>query len=633
MIDSNQVPFDEKRLLKLLAQYWGYGEFRTQQVGPIKAFAGGSDTLAVMPTGGGKSLCYQITGLYNGGICLIVSPLVALMRDQVEDLKTRGLRAISLAGKLTSNDIERLLDNAERMPNCFLYCSPERLKHPLLLARIKRLAIRTIVLDEAHCISQWGHDFRPEYRDVAKLRDVCPQAVWGAFTATATESVIADIQIQLGLRNTALFTFPMQRDNLIYSVLQTGDADAELLSALKASNGCGLVYVTSRSSAESWSNRMKESGVSAAAYHAGMSSVERALVQEAWMKGERRVLACTSAFGMGVDKQDVRFVFHAGPPHDLESYVQEAGRAGRDGKPSACVLFINKEALTLGEKRVTEKAPRMDSIQRIYQGLANQGVVPIGSKPEIETIFNLETWLEANQMNSLEWKSGMDFLQRSGYIKSRRDRREEHFKVIVLNPGSSVLKQKSPASFAFLSVLQELFNSKNSNDEGISIRSLSVESGLSAHQCKAELFRLSNWGFIEYRLVSSCYQISWLRPREEAKHVVIPNTLGVDWVRGLHEKWRSLVDYVESDVCRQSTIQNYFQLLEVKPCGSCDNCKKNDRDWAKQKWLIPIPSQGEQIDLLFKRVPIRYKSVLLHFMHEWAESGEIEITNRTLFRH
>ena len=635
MIDSNQVPFDEMRLQKLLTQYWGYGEFRPHQIGPIRAFVGGSDTLAVMPTGGGKSLCYQITGLYHGGVCLVVSPLIALMHDQVEDLKIKGIKAISLAGTRNFMEIERLLDNAERMPNCFLYCSPERLKHPLMEARLKRLDIRTIVLDEAHCISQWGHDFRPEYRNVAKLRDSCPQAVWGAFTATATELVIGDIQVQLGLRDTAVFTFPMQRANLIYSVLQTGDADAELLSALKKSRGCGLVYVTSRSSAESWSNRMRGSGVSAAAYHAGMSSAERALAQEAWMNGECRVLACTSAFGMGIDKQDVRFVFHAGPPNDLESYVQEAGRAGRDGQPSACVLFINKEALMLGEKRVEEKAPRMDFIQSIYQGLANQGSVPVGSKPDSETTFNLETWLDGNEMNAFEWKLGMDYLQRSGYIKSQKDRREEHFKVSFRNTASTVLKEKSPDSFAVMSALRQLFNPEKANisNHGVSIRSLSTASGLPVHQCKSELLRLSNWGFVECHFVPPCYRISWLRPREEAKHVVIPKSLGVDWVNGLHQKWRSLVNYIESNECRQRTIQNYFHSLKVEPCGSCDNCKKKDQDWAREKWLLPIPSHGEEVGHLFERVPVRHKSVLLHFMQEWVECGEIEIVDRTLFRH
>jgi ATP-dependent DNA helicase RecQ len=632
MIDSNQIPFDEKRLQKLLTQYWGYGGFRPHQVGPVKAFAKGSDTLAVMPTGGGKSLCYQITGLYNGGICLVISPLVALMHDQVDDLKVRGLKAISLAGSLTYNEIERLLDNAERIPNCFLYCSPERLHHPLLKARIKRLSIRTIVLDEAHCISQWGHDFRPEYRNVAMLRDACPQAVWGAFTATATETVIEDIQVQLGFQRTAVFTFPMERTNLIYSVLQTGDADAELLTALKSSRGCGLVYVTSRSSAELWSNRMTQVGIQAAAYHAGMSPIDRAQVQEAWMNGECRVLACTSAFGMGIDKQNVRFVFHAGPPSDLESYVQEAGRAGRDGKPSACILFINKEDIAFGEKRIKEKAPRLDSIQRIYQGLANQGAVPIGFMPESETVFDLETWLDANQMNHFEWKSGIDYLQRAGYIKSQFDRSEEFFKAVIRNPISPLLKQKNPRSLAVMSGLHEVSSSKDDNSRGIAIRSLAVASGLTVHQYKGELFRLSKWGFIEYRFVSPHYRISWLRPREDASNIVIPKSLGVDWMEALHEKWQLLVGYAESNKCRQITIQHYFSSLKANPCGSCDNCRKTDQDWARKKWLAPIPSHGEEIDHLLKRVPVRYKSVLLHFLHEWVESQEIEVVNRTIFR-
>ena len=229
-----KYPWIEKRLLELLNNHWHFESFREQQKPPVFSLASGKDTLAVLPTGGGKSLCYQISGLYRGGICLVISPLVALMQDQVEGLKEKGLNAISLAGNLNYRTIERLLDNAERLPCCFLYCSPERLHHPLLKSRLQRLPIRTIVVDEAHCISQWGHDFRPEYRMVSSLRDQCPGAAWGAFTATATQNVLKDIEVQLKLDAAGVFEFPMQRANLIYSVFTAGDAEKELLLAFEA---------------------------------------------------------------------------------------------------------------------------------------------------------------------------------------------------------------------------------------------------------------------------------------------------------------------------------------------------------------------------------------------------------------
>jgi ATP-dependent DNA helicase RecQ len=637
MIDSSKAPLDEKRLLKLLSQFWGYESFRPQQIKPVYAFSSGKDTLAVLPTGGGKSLCYQIAGCYRGGICLVVSPLIALMQDQVDDLKSRGHKAISLAGNLRYDEIERLLDNAERLPSCFLYCSPERLNHPLIQARINRLNIQTIVLDEAHCISQWGHDFRPEYRNVSVLRSACPRAVWGAFTATATDAVINDIQVQLGLKEPHVFTFPMKRSNLIYSVLRSNDAEAELLSALKSSIGCGLVYVTSRSSAELWANRMSQSGIRAAAYHAGMLAAERLKIQEAWMSGECRVLACTSAFGMGIDKQDVRFVFHAAPPQDLESYVQEAGRAGRDGKPSACVLFVNRDSMAYVERQINAKAPQLGLIQQVYQGLANQGVVSVGSLPENQTLFDSEAWLERNEIGYFEWRSSMDYLQRAGYVQCQKDRSDEQVEACIKAVIPKAMQEKGSFdtvnSFAVFQFVKVESNKQKVECPIISIREIAASTGLSIYQCKGALLRLGNWGVIGHRFIPPKYRISWLRPREESKNVTVPDSLGIDWVQSIKEKWESFAHYVESKDCRQLIFQSYFSKASSEPCGNCDNCKKSDETWARQKWLAPIPSSGIEVNQLLQRVPIRYKSVLLHFLKEWADSNEIEVIDRTIFRH
>ena len=632
MIDSPQVPLDEKRLLELLNNHWHFESFREQQKPPVFSLASGKDTLAVLPTGGGKSLCYQISGLYRGGICLVISPLVALMQDQVEGLKEKGLNAISLAGNLNYRTIERLLDNAERLPCCFLYCSPERLHHPLLKSRLQRLPIRTIVVDEAHCISQWGHDFRPEYRMVSSLRDQCPGAAWGAFTATATQNVLKDIEVQLKLDAAGVFEFPMQRANLIYSVFTAGDAEKELLLALKRSRGSGLLYVASRSEAEFWSDRMRQIGIQSSAYHAGISAPERLKIQTSWMTGDYRVLACTSAFGMGIDKPDVRFVFHASPPQDLESYVQEAGRAGRDGEPSLCMLFMNRNSLDLSRKKLEQKAPDLRAIQKVYQGLANQGSVPVGARPEEPTIFDADLWLKGSEMRHFDWNLSMNYLNRSGYISSDRLDDGERFEIALRESLTESSLEGNPTAIRMRSALSDWFRTHESNAI-VPIQSLKQSSGMTAHQCRIELDRLKKWGFIESRRLPPLYQIEWIRPREEAKNVILPQSLMVDWVQSLEAKWEAFSAYAASTNCRQQIIQSYFSGDEVQACENCDNCMKANESWAREKWLIAIPEQGLEIVQLANRVPVRYKSVLFHFLDLWAESNEIEVVNRTIYRN
>jgi ATP-dependent DNA helicase RecQ len=631
MIDSPQAPLDDKRLLGLLNNHWHFETFREQQKPPIHSLASGKDTLAVLPTGGGKSLCYQISGLYRGGICLVISPLVALMQDQVEGLKEKGMNAVSLAGNLNYKTIERLLDNAERLPSCFLYCSPERLHHPLLKSRIERLPIRTIVVDEAHCISQWGHDFRPEYREVSSLRDKCPGAAWGAFTATATQNVLKDIEEQLKLNAASVFEFPMQRENLIYSVFTSGDAEKELLMALKRSRGSGLLYVSSRSEAEFWSDRMRQIGIQSSAYHAGIPAPERMRIQTSWMVGDYRVLACTSAFGMGIDKPDVRFVFHASPPQDLESYVQEAGRAGRDGKPSLCMLFMNRNSLDVSRKKLEQKAPDLPAIQEVYQGLANQGSVPVGARPEEPTVFDLARWLKGNDMRYFDWSLSVNYLNRAGYISSERLDREERFEIALRESLIESPLDGNPSAIRMRSALTEWFRTHESNAI-VPIQALIQISEMTAHQCRIELDRLKRWGFIESKRLPPLHQIEWLRPREEATNVILPRSLTVDWVQSLKAKWEAFSAYAASTNCRQQIIQRYFSGEDVQPCENCDNCMKANESWAREKWLVTIPDQGLEIEQLEKHVPVSYKPVLFHFLALWAESNEIEVVNRIIYR-
>jgi ATP-dependent DNA helicase RecQ len=376
---------------------------------------------------------------------------------------------------------------------------------------------------------------------------------------------------------------------------------------------------------------MRQIGIQSSAYHAGIPAPERLRIQTSWMAGDYRVLACTSAFGMGIDKPDVRFVFHASPPQDLESYVQEAGRAGRDGKSSLCMLFMNRNSLDLSRKKLEQKAPDLPAIQEVYQGLANQGSVPVGARPEEPTEFDASRWLKGNDMRYFDWNSCVNYLNRAGYISSERLDREERFEIALRESLAKSPLDGNPSAIQMRSALTEWFRTHESNAI-VPIQALAQISGMTAHQCRIELDRLKKWGFIESKRLPPLHQIEWLRPREEAKNVMLPRSLSVDWVQSLEAKWEAFSVYAASTNCRQQIIQRYFSGEDVQRCENCDNCMKANESWAREQWLITIPEQGLEIGQLEKHVPVNYKSVLFHFLELWAESNEIEVVNRTIYR-
>lgn len=353
--------------LEVLRQYWGHTAFRSLQAQIIESVLDGHDTLALLPTGGGKSICFQVPALLLDGLCLVVTPLIALMKDQVEQLKNRGIPATALHSGLTAREIDQILEECATGSIRFLYVSPERLGTSVFQARIDRLRLKLLAIDEAHCIAQWGHDFRPEYLKIARLRERIPQVPLVALTATATPEVVEQIQERLGMDHCKLFQAGFGRPNLTYSVDHTEDQTGRLLQWTKNLVGSGIVYADTRKKTEKWAEVMIKSGVSADYYHAGLPAEDRQSKQDAWIQGRIKVMACTSAFGMGIDKPDVRLVVHMSPPDCPEAYFQEAGRAGRDGQASKCILIYHSSDRKLAEKRLELSFPQRNYLQHLPQ--------------------------------------------------------------------------------------------------------------------------------------------------------------------------------------------------------------------------------------------------------------------------
>ncbi|MDA0303188.1 MAG: RecQ family ATP-dependent DNA helicase [Bacteroidetes bacterium] len=580
---------------RLLKEYWGYDAFRPEQIAPIISLCEGKDALAIMSTGAGKSICFQVPGLHRGGLCLVISPLIALMIDQVDALKSKGIAAAFISSDSGGHDMDRILNNAVFGGLQFLYVSPERLKHPVFLARIERMDVRTIAVDEAHCISQWGHDFRPSYREIRALRPMCPLAVWGAFTATATAHVADDIATQLSMSSAIVHRASMRRSNLMFGVYTLGDSERMLLESVRRMRGAGLVYSGTRHAAAQIAQRLAQLGVKAEAYHAGLSSRERQNRQKRWMEDKTQVLTCTSAFGMGVDKGNVRWVFHAHVPTDMESYLQEAGRAGRDGQPSTCMLFPSSEAIDAAKNNAIVMFPPLPFIQSVYQGLANQGSVSIGDCPEKATPFDMETWMQQHKASRKPTESSLRLLQKEGLIEWQTIEPSDDMRFKLTPALERGLKTKD--SLTTVSIVGHWIV-RHANEAGcetrFSLDALSRGSQQSETDVKEAIHQFDAWGWIERVQPTSALSIAWKTARIRSESLTISKEL-LETRRIVAEaKWKIMEKYLESSACKALSIEGYFGHHDLLSCGVCDACRA-DKILNSMLDLPAIPPGGLRI--------------------------------------
>ncbi len=568
--------FSDERLKETLKRYWGYDTFREGQEDIIKSILSGSDTLVLMPTGGGKSLTFQLPALVMDGLTVVITPLISLMKDQVDRLRAMGIAAMSIDGSMSATEIDYALDNCIYGDYKFLYVSPERIVTSLFQYRFGRMKVSLIVVDEAHCISQWGYDFRPPYLKIGTLRELHSKVPIIALTATATEVVAQDIIKYLSLKKPYIYRQSFVRKNISFLARNVEDKIEHIFKVVNNVAGCGVIYVSRRKDAEEIADILIKEGVSADFYHAGLSSKMRRMKQERWMSGAARVIVATNAFGMGIDKSDVRFVIHHSPPQSLESYYQEAGRAGRDGKESYAVLLYDKSDRRSGVSRLTSSFPSRDNIKEVYGKLFDHYQIGIeGGKGESYT-FDMMEFCVKFKLHSTTVFHSIKLLQYIGYL-SLSEEYESRTRVMFTVRRDELYKQqlKSREVDSFVNVMLRLYTGFFSGFVSIDEEYIAQQSGYSTDKIKEILLTLSRQHIIKYIPSRSSAILSFIEERLSPANLHIPQELYETRMSSAKARLSAMENYLDSgDKCRMVLICNYFGDFNTANCGKCDHCRK-----------------------------------------------------------
>jgi len=583
---------DRQEIRQILSRFWGHEKFRPLQEEIILSVLSGKDTLALMPTGGGKSITFQVSAMAMEGICIVVTPLIALMKDQVDQLLQRKIKALAIHSGMTQYEIDVALNNCVYGGFKFLYVSPERLTTQLFRTRVRDMPVNLLAVDEAHCISQWGYDFRPSYLEIRKLREILEEVPVLGLTATATPEVCEDIQDLLGFAQRNLIQKSFHRENLDYLVQAAEDKQRALLDLVKELEGCGIIYVRSRKKSQDLASLLIENEVSASYYHAGLKQSLRDERQQLWFDNSFRIMVATNAFGMGIDKADVRFVIHMDLPDGPEAYFQEAGRAGRDEKSARAILLYSQADRTRAEQRIATNFPGISTVRKVYKALCNYLQIPHGSGRGMQYDFELGDFLHQYKFSAMVAHSSLQILSREGYlVLTEAFNNPSRLKFRVQRDALYNFQVEHGDLDGFIKLLLRSYSGLFSQFVRIDEAYLARKSGLSLDKVYNYLKLLSSRQIIQYIPRKEIPVMTFLEERLDDKNLFINSERYHFRKERYVKRMNEMLRYASSEsICRSQFLLSYFGQFDTPRCGRCDVC-------ARMESLQP---GSEEFDALLK---------------------------------
>jgi ATP-dependent DNA helicase RecQ len=574
-----------KNPIQILDSYWGHREFLPKQEDIITTILNGRDTVALLPTGGGKSVCFQIPALAKEGVCIVISPLVALMTDQVNSLKKKGIKALSIPGGISYQDLNALLDNAIYGNYKFLYLSPERLHQELVQNCIKQMNVNLFAIDEAHCISQWGNDFRPAYKNCNILRTLLPLVPMIALTASATPEVVADTVLQLKLEDPAIIKSSFVRKNLSYQVHYQEDKLYRMEQLLKKNNGSAIIYVRSRKNTVEISQQLNSLGITSSFFHGGISSEEKNTRLEDWLQGKKQVMVATNAFGMGIDNPNVRYVFHTQLPESMESYFQEAGRAGRDGNYSSAMILYNDYDKILIQKQFLDSRPTTNQLKTIYRSLSNYFQISYGEGEFSSNSFNYIEFCKHYKLNTLLTYNGLTALERLGIIQlSKQFGRKSILKFDISSEKLIKYLEQNPTISLIGKTILRMYGGIFESPTSVKIELIASKTGQSVVAVINALEKMEQEGVLDLKLFHTDATITFIVPREDDKTI---NSVSRELEALNHKKEsevKSVLNYINDDtICKSVQLVRYFGEKSAEDCGICSVCASQESTPSKKE--------------------------------------------------
>jgi len=587
---------------EILKKYWGYDSFRGIQEDIINSIGSGKDTLGLMPTGGGKSITFQVPALAIDGICIVITPLIALMKDQVQNLKSRGIKAIAIYSGMTRQEIIVALENCIFGDYKFLYISPERLDTDIFRSKLKSMDVNMVTVDESHCISQWGYDFRPAYLKIADIRTLLPKVPVLALTATATSEVVKDIQARLHFKEENVFRMSFERKNLAYIVRETDNKLEEVLHILSKVQGTAIVYARSRKRTKETAEVLIQKGITAEFYHAGLGNETKDIRQKKWQTGECRVIVATNAFGMGIDKADVRIVIHLDLPDSPEAYFQEAGRAGRDGKKAYAVMLYSKADKTTLKKRITDTFPEKEYIKEIYEHVNYYYQMAMGDGRDCMFEFNLEEFCRKFKHFPVPANNALKILTQAGYIEYTEEQDNASRLIFTVHRDELYkLKEMGKEMDALIQAILRSYTGVFTDYAYIHEDSLALRTGMTAPQIYENLKLLSKRRIIDYIPHKKTPYIIYMRERVEIGRLNISREVYEERKARYVSRIEAMIEYVTNqEACRSRLLLHYFGEKNEHNCSQCDTCvklkknnyKKNQRELIENKVLTILSNQS-----------------------------------------